>query len=354
MINIVSSVCSILFRYLFTKTHPVQFLPNNLVLMYLVRKCWNYVGKEYRIFNLGFAIFTSYLLIDELKLYFIYKPTFTSIVQTKLKPGHFPNILICPYPSYDLEELQSIGYDHSYDYSSGLSEEGNLIGWRGNNTEDDLAAITHNLSVIRTLQDCPQIKAKFEQNGIMVKKTLSRQLSRAVYPNGRCCRVIIPEIAKSNIVHRLYFRIYVNKYKNNNVKGFKMILSEPRSSSIFRQHEFSIDGDRLIAPRKAVGYQEYKVKIMEEFHLEDDPNFVCDNYNQVGQYDRCLEQEFVQQSVEILNCTPPWITDNQSLWCHPAINVEEDISNKANFLFEHVIYGKAEDGKCKSSCKKTR
>ena len=322
--------------------------------MYLVRKCWNYVGKEYRIFNLGFAIFTSYLLIDELKLYFIYKPTFTSIVQTKLKPGHFPNILICPYPSYDLEELQSIGYDHSYDYSSGLSEEGNLIGWRGNNSEDDLAAITHNLSVIRTLQDCPQIKAKFEQNGIMVKKTLSRQLSRAVYPNGRCCRVIIPEIAKSNIVHRLYFRIYVNKYKNNNVKGFKMILSEPRSSSIFRQHEFSIDGDRLIAPRKAVGYQEYKVKIMEEFHLEDDPNFVCDNYNQVGQYDRCLEQEFVQQSVEILNCTPPWITDNQSLWCHPAINVEEEISNKANFLFEHVIYGKAEDGKCKSSCKKTR
>ena len=332
----------------------MQFLPNNLVLMYLVRKCWNYVGKEYRIFNLGFAIFTSYLLIDELKLYFIYKPTFTSIVQTKLKPGHFPNILICPYPSYDLEELQSIGYDHSYDYSSGLSEEGNLIGWRGNNSEDDLAAITHNLSVIRTLQDCPQIKAKFEQNGIMVKKTLSRQLSRAVYPNGRCCRVIIPEIAKSNIVHRLYFRIYVNKYKNNNVKGFKMILSEPRSSSIFRQHEFSIDGDRLIAPRKAVGYQEYKVKIMEEFHLEDDPNFVCDNYNQVGQYDRCLEQEFVQQSVEILNCTPPWITDNQSLWCHPAINVEEEISNKANFLFEHVIYGKAEDGKCKSSCKKTR
>ena len=332
----------------------MQFLPNNMRLMFLVRKCWNYVGKEYRIFNLGFAIFTSYLLFDELKLYFIYKPTFTSSVQTKLTPGHFPNILICPYPSYDLEELQSIGYDHSYDYSSGLSEEGNLIGWRGNNSEDDLAAITHNLSVIRTLQDCPQIKAKFEQNGIMVKKTLSRQLSRAVYPNGRCCRVIIPEIAKSNIVHRLYFRIYVNKYKNNNVKGFKMILSEPRSSSIFRQHEFSIDGDRLIAPRKAVGYQEYKVKIMEEFHLEDDPNFVCDNYNQVGQYDRCLEQEFVQQSVEILNCTPPWITDNQSLWCHPAINVEEEISNKANFLFEHVIYGKAEDGKCKSSCKKTR
>ena len=98
MINIVSSVCSILFRYLFTKTHPVQFLPNNLVLMYLVRKCWNYVGKEYRIFNLGFAIFTSYLLIDELKLYFIYKPTFTSIVQTKLKPGHFPNILSVPTP----------------------------------------------------------------------------------------------------------------------------------------------------------------------------------------------------------------------------------------------------------------
>ena len=347
-------VLSARYYYIYLLTHPVQFLPNNMRLMYLVRKCWNYVGKEYRIFNLCFAIFTSYLLIDELKLYFISKPTFTSIVQTKLKPEHFPNILICSYPSYDLEQLQSIGYEHSYDYSSGLSEEGDLIGWRGNNSEDHIADITHNLSVIRTLQDCPQIKAKFEQKGIMVKKKLSSKLSRAVYPNGRCCRVIIPEIAKSSIVHRLYFRIYINKYKNQDVSGFKMILSEPRSSSIFRQHEFSVDGDRLTAPRKAVGYQEYKVKIKEEFHLKDDPNFICDNYNNVGQYDRCLEQEFVEQSLQILNCTPPWMTDNQTVWCHHAINVEEEISSKANFLFEHVIYGKAEDGKCKSSCKKTR
>ena len=347
-------VLSVRYYHIYLLNHPVQFLPTKPGIMYFVRKCWNYVRKEYRIFNLCFAIFTSYLLIDELKLYFIYKPTFTSILQTKLKPEHFPNILICSYPSYDLEELQSIGYDHSYDYSSGLSKEGDLIGWRGNNSDDNITAITQKLSVLRTVQDCPQIKAKFEQKGMMVKKTLSRDLSRAVYPNGRCCRVIIPDIARSNIVHRLYFRIYIKKYKNQNVNGFKMILSEPKSSSIFRQHEFSVDGDRLISPIKEVGYQEYKVKIKEEFHLLEDPNFICDNYNTVGQYDRCLEQEFVEQSVKILNCTPPWITENQSLWCHHSINVEEEISSKANFFFEHVIYGKAEDGKCKSSCKKTR
>ena len=322
--------------------------------MYLFRKCWDYVAKDYRIFNLCLAMFTTYLLMGELNLYFFYKPTFTSMIQTTLKPEHFPNILICSNPSYDLEVLNSHGYDHSYDYASGLSSEGDLVGWRGNKSDVDISALTPTLSVIRTLADCPQVKAKFELNGTIEKTKLSVSLSRAVYPNGRCCRVIIPHIAKSNILHRLYYRIYTNKYRNKNVNGFKMILSDPKSSSIFRQHEFNIDGERMSSRNRDHGYQEYKVKIKEEIHLENDPNFICNSYDIVGEYDSCLESEFVSRSLKLLNCTPPWITDNQTLWCHHSLNTSAKISKEANFLFEHVIYGKAEDGNCKSTCKKTR
>ena len=238
--------------------------------------------------------------------------------------------------------------------SLGLSSDGDLVGWKGNQSDVDIGHLTQTLSVIRTMEDCPQVKAKFEENGTIVKRKLSLQLSRAVYPNGRCCRVVVPQLAKSNIVHRLYFRVYPNLYNNKNVEGFKMILSDPRSSSVFRQHEFNIDGDRMTSRVRDLGYQEYKVKIKEEIYLEYNPNFLCNNYEVAGEYDACLESEFISRSLELLNCTPPWITDNETLWCHHSLKLDQHLSDRANFLFEHVIYGKAEDGMCKSSCKKTR
>ena len=60
-----------------------------------------------------------------------------------------------------------------------------------------------------------------------------------------------------------------------------------------------------------LGYIEYKVKIYEEIHLEEDPHFPCRTYSTAGEYDACLEAEYVRQTVDLMDCTPPWMTDSQ-------------------------------------------
>ena len=45
-----------------------------------------------------------------------------------------------------------------------------------------------------------------------------------------------------------------------------------------------------------LGYIEYKVKIYEEVHLEEDPDFPCRKYSSPGQYDQCLEDEYLRQA----------------------------------------------------------
>ena len=53
-----------------------------------------------------FAVMTAYLLYDEISL-FVSKPTLTSISRAHLGPEHFPEIRVCPVPSFLQTELQS-------------------------------------------------------------------------------------------------------------------------------------------------------------------------------------------------------------------------------------------------------
>ena len=63
-----------------------------------------------------------------------------------------------------------------------------------------------------------------------------------------------------------------------------------------------------------LGYIEYKVKIYEVVHLEENPDFPCRKYSSAGDYDTCLEAEYVRQTVDLMGCAPPWMTDNQAEW----------------------------------------
>ena len=43
--------------------------------------------------------------------------------------------------------------------------------------------------------------------------------------------------------------------------------------------------------------QRYKVKILEDINIENDPNYLCTNYEKPGVYDQCLEREITKESV---------------------------------------------------------
>ena len=47
----------------------------------------------------------------------------------------------------------------------------------------------------------------------------------------------------------------------------------------------------------------YIVKLNEDIQLEDDPKTNCKNYKEKRGYAKCLNEEYLKQSLSALNCT---------------------------------------------------
>ena len=78
-------------------------------LTVVVKKHFSSLYKDYRILKVSFTILTVYLLMYELYNYFVTRPTFQSVTQTEIGPGYFPDILLCPRESFNLDQLQQLG-----------------------------------------------------------------------------------------------------------------------------------------------------------------------------------------------------------------------------------------------------
>ena len=77
----------------------------------------------------GFLAYQAYRNIDT----YIQHKTATRIASKTLNQKNFPAIEICLNQGYDVDVLQSHGYDSLPDYVKGRSN-GSLIGWAGNGT----------------------------------------------------------------------------------------------------------------------------------------------------------------------------------------------------------------------------
>ena len=87
------------------------------------------------ILKLTFASLTAFLLFEEFFVFFIVKPTYTTSakLQIGLKilhpsvvgmqiinvtgPDDYPDITLCPFPSYNQPNLLNHGYGHSFEYA---------------------------------------------------------------------------------------------------------------------------------------------------------------------------------------------------------------------------------------------
>ena len=100
-----------------------------------------------------------------------------------------------------------------------------------------------------------------------------------------------------------------------------------------------------------IGGRKYKVAIMEDEKLEGDPKYPCIDYAR-GEYAKCVENEMVGKVFRFLNCTPPWMTDNQDFWCKGKIQFASEMSKEFyQSLIADIISSDADYGKCLEPCK---
>ena len=123
----------------------------------------------------------------------------------------------------------------------------------GNQTELDVSQVVERISVIKSVSDCPELYAAFRVNQTIVSEKISMNLTRVKYPNGRCCRAMEPELAKTEVVNSVFFREFVQDFPKMNVTGFQMFLSDKTSASFFHPLKFNIDGEQLKSSRETQG-----------------------------------------------------------------------------------------------------
>ena len=124
---------------------------------------------------------------------------------------------------------------------------------------------------------------------------------------------------------------------NDKFDGFKILLSNRESASFFNQLNFNIEGSPLEAAADPPGYKLYILKLVDNFHIEKDPLFQCKNYPQFGDYDACLEKMYILQTRSIVNCTPPWLTDTQDIWCFDPLRLPEDKRDELEVLLDSIM-----------------
>ena len=148
---------------------------------------FKYFWRDFRLLKLTFALITFYLLLDEI-IIFSSKPTITTKTRAYLGPEHFPDIKICPFPSFRESELMIHGYVSSYDFALGSFRDPTLRGWFGNNSDWNIS-----VSTLSEVEDCPSVKLKFKKDNNIVWDEPELVVTRVVHPAGRCCEGGIAE-----------------------------------------------------------------------------------------------------------------------------------------------------------------
>ena len=94
-----------------------------------------------------------------------------------LGKNDFPDILVCPVPAFDTDNLKYHGYDHSFDYFTGsYNFVDNIIGWNGRYNWTNVEDVRENVSLLKSKDDCPTIKATFLDGDEKIQHFLKNNL----------------------------------------------------------------------------------------------------------------------------------------------------------------------------------
>ena len=166
-----------------------------------------------RLGRVGISIPSTHTIGLSSRTFFVLKPTLTSSTKRKYKPEDFPEILLCPEPSIDIQALKSLGYTSKESYQAGFDDNefsSQFLGWTGNNSES-VEEVIQKISVLKAAEDCAiEGKSKIwyttneKEEG--VSENIKFNLKHALYPHHLCCELITPKAASHHHIAAISLR----------------------------------------------------------------------------------------------------------------------------------------------------
>ena len=272
-----------------------------------------YVWKDYGVFKIILTAACLFLLYEQLYNYFVLKPTLTQSGRRDLNADDFPVMTFCPIKHMDMAKLSSYGYEDLTQYKLGYQENGTrklFIGWSGNSSASQTDIVT-DISLLKSKEDCPFSNNSFVKFDDDVQILLDFELTNALFPYHRCCKVVIPDQSKSRVLSFVHISI---KEKEKLYSSYFLYLSDQITYTLYEPLGTRMSGKDIIPAPFPNAARLYKISLTEEEHLEEDPNFECIGYKKQQKYNDCLDDYFLNKSITLLNCTPPYLTSNQVKW----------------------------------------
>ena len=92
------------------------------------------------IFTTVCTALTTFLIFKELFSFAVTKPTNTFEEEKEVEKGDLPEVVICPDPAIDTENLRKHGYEKTYSFYRGSADGIKLIGWNGGERVENLSS----------------------------------------------------------------------------------------------------------------------------------------------------------------------------------------------------------------------
>ena len=221
-------------------------------------------------------------------------------------------------------------------------------GWKGNQTKLEEKQILDLIFTLRNMEDCPDLESAYKINNSLLIKKLKKNLTSPVYIYGSCCRYLPPDVPANSVLEYIWYN--VNSLTKKKFEHFKVSLFDQKTSYLIDQ--FNTDGPEISFSLRESILTSYKVKVSQKVQLEGDPNYECKHY-EVEEYQRCVVAEHVRLFLALFSCTPPWVTEEERLWCRGNLNLTAPEVADYNSLSVDINKGVAATQKCPPPCTST-
>ena len=240
-------------------------------------------------------------------------------------------------------------------YILGLTDTSRMEGgwdfsWSGN-TSENVKNIYFAIASLKSINDCGDYEffdsaVQFDQSESAEWIHMELKLAKVLSPYHICCKVVPPKLSQTYPLLQMKFGGFG---KTPLVSSFQILLADQVTASYFSQHQTML-GDGIVTTDR--GTMVYRVQIKEYDHtdLKNDPKHLCVDYKVKGEYGKCIEDEIMNDNYKYINCTPPWMTDNEDLWCKGTYNLSLNKIKYENYL-NLIELGRSESKTCLVPCK---
>ena len=301
------------------------------------------LSSKQRVFDavgLIFFILGVYLVSKEFLLFFVDRPTHSTIQDVKMDPAFIPLIRLCPQSGLDLERLTSAGYSTVYSFFSGFQteDESKFVGWSGNTNKhpldflDDVSAI-HNISDII-------LSTNF--HGYHKSISAEVELTQVIYPYGQCVTIKPPE---EEGIKNLEIVFNPDGIKNSKVHNIKVFLQDRNLDVKYLTSGHTLAEKAFIENHDTI----YNLEIKINKELEEHQRSNCRPNSKEYDFVTCFESQMNERFEDLVGCIPPWFTSNREKVCNKSMKSSENAKLEMSKIF-FDLYANSLSTNCPDLC----